>query len=140
MATGKPVRLVIDPNVIGSVLIGGLSRQRYLTLLDQIEVVDICYSDQLLTEIRHFADVAYFKKKAITADMLESFIGTFQVYALKINVTSQVKLGRDSEDYYLLSLCRDGRADYLITGDPDLLTLGAYARTTIISLKDFIER
>jgi uncharacterized protein len=111
MVTSRPTRLVIDPNVIGSVLIGGVSRKRYLWLLDHIDQFDICYSDQVLMEIRHFADVAYFRKKDITPDVLESFIDTFQAYALKISVTSQVKMGRDSQDYYLLSLCRDSRSN-----------------------------
>lgn len=140
MATSKPIRLVIDPNVIGSVLIGGISRTRYAWLLGHIDQFDICYSDQVLTEIRHFADVSYFKKKNITPDVLESFIDTFQAYALKINVTSRVQLGRDSQDYYLLSLCRDGRAAYLVTGDPDLLTINSYAQTQIVSLKAFVEQ
>ena len=138
MATDRPIRLVIDPNIIGSVLIGGISRKRYLWLLDHIEQFDICYSDQVLAEIRHFADVDYFKKKNITPGVLEGFINTFQSYALKINVSSLVKLGRDSQDYYLLSLCRDARSSYLVTGDPDLLTLQEYAVTQIISLKDFV--
>ena len=140
MATSKPTRLVIDPNVIGSVLIGGVSRTRYAWLLDHIEQFDICYSDQVLAEIRHFADVPYFRKKNITPDVLESFIDTFQGYALKIGVISQVKMGRDSQDYYLLSLCRDGRATYLVTGDPDLLTMQLYAQTQIVNLKEFVER
>ena len=139
MATSKPVRLVIDPNIIGSVLIGGVSRTRYLWLLGHIEQFDICYCDQLLAEIRHFADVAYFKKKQITPDVLTTFIDSFQSYALKIKVTSQVKVGRDQNDFYLLGLCRDGRASYLITGDPDLLSIGSYAQTQIVSLKQFVE-
>lgn len=140
MATSKPIRLVIDPNIIGSVLIGGVSRTRYLWLLDHIDQFDICYCDQLLAEIRHFADVAYFKKKGITSEVLARFIESFQGYALKINITSQVKVGRDINDYYLLSLCRDSRATYLLTGDPDLLAIKSYAQAQILSLKGFIDQ
>lgn len=139
MAIDRPLRLVIDPNIIGSVLLGGVSRKRYLWLLDNLYQFDICYSDQLLTEIRHFADVPFFQKKQLTSEVLESFIDSFRSYCLKINVTSQVRLGRDSQDYYLLSLCRDARAAYLITGDPDLLTIGSYAQAQIVSFKTFVE-
>ncbi|GAB3643273.1 putative toxin-antitoxin system toxin component, PIN family [Spirosoma arcticum] len=109
-------------------------------MLDHIDQFDICYSDQVLAKIRHFADIAYFRKKNITSEVLESFINTFQAYALKISVTSQVKMGRDSHDYYLLSLCRDSRAEYLVTGDPDLLTITPYAQTQIVNLKAFVEQ
>jgi len=54
-------------------------------------------------------------------------------------VTSRVKLGRDVNDYYLLSLSRDARADFLITGDPDLLKIEKYSRTKILSMKQFVE-
>jgi predicted nucleic acid-binding protein len=48
-------------------------------------------------------------------------------------------LGRDANDYFLLSLCRDAKAKFLTTGDPDLLELQKYASTQIISMKDFVE-
>ncbi len=140
MATSKPIRLVIDPNIIGSVLIGGVTRSRYIWLLDHIDQFDICYCDQLLIEVRHFAEVPYFMRKQITPDILTAFLDTFQSYALKINITSHVKVGRDANDYYLLGLCRDSEASYLITGDPDLLAIQSYAQAKIMSLKSFVDQ
>jgi putative PIN family toxin of toxin-antitoxin system len=138
MAISK-IRVVIDPNIIGSVLIGGLTRKRYLWLLDNLDHFDICYSDQVLKEIRHFSEVSYFQKQGITSQIIEGFLATFQSYAVKIIVTSQVQLGRDKNDFFLLSLSRDSRARFLTTGDPDLLAIGKYASTQIISMKVFVE-
>jgi len=135
MATSSKTRIVIDPNVIGSVLIGGLTRQRYLQLLAHLDLFEICYSDKVLEEIRHFSEVDYFIKKGITLIVIENFLATFQAYSLKIMVSSKVKIGRDANDYFLLSLSRDARAKYLTTGDPDLLELGQYSDTKIISMK-----
>ncbi len=39
---------------------------------------------------------------------------------------------------FTLLLARDADADYLITGDADLLTLGQFGRTKIMKLPDFI--
>jgi uncharacterized protein len=138
MATNK-IRVVIDPNIIGSVLIGGLTRKRYLLLLAHLDQLELCYSDKVLEEVRHFAEVDFFKKKNITPATIENFLATFQEYALKVMVTSHVKLGRDKNDYFLLSLCRDARAKYLTTGDPDLLLIRQYANTQIVSMKNFCE-
>lgn len=138
MAISK-IRVVIDPNVIGSVLIGGLTRKRYIWLLDNLDRFDICYSDQVLKEIRHFSEVAYFQKQGITSEIIESFLVTFQSYSIKIIVTSQVQLGRDKNDFFLLSLSRDSRAKFLTTGDPDLLAISKYASTQIVSMKVFVE-
>jgi putative PIN family toxin of toxin-antitoxin system len=138
MATSK-IKVVIDPNIIGSVLIGGVTRKRYVWLLDNLDRFEICYSDKVLEEIRHFSEVAYFQKQSITSEVIESFLSTFQAYSLKIIVTSQVRLGRDKNDYFLLSLSRDSRAKFLTTGDPDLLEIGKYAITQIVSMKTFVE-
>lgn len=54
-------------------------------------------------------------------------------------VSSKVKMGRDANDYFLLSLCRDAKAKFMTTGDPDLLELKKYASTQILSMKDFVE-
>jgi len=35
---------------------------------------------------------------------------------------------RDFKDNFLLSLCRDGKADFLITGDPDLLVIKKFEK------------
>lgn len=138
MATNK-IRVVIDPNIIASVLLGGITQKRYLWLLDNLEDFEICYSDKILEEVRHFAEVSYFQKKGITISIIERFLSSFRAYSLKIIVNSKVKLGRDSNDYFLLSLCRDAKAKFLTTGDPDLLELKKYASTQIISMRDFVE-
>jgi len=138
MAISK-IRVVIDPNIIASVLLGGITQKRYLWLLDNLEYFEICYSDKILEEIRHFTEVSYFQKKGITISIIERFLSSFQAYSLKIIVSSKVKLGRDANDYFLLSLCRDAKSKFLITGDPDLLELKKYASTEIISMKNFVE-
>jgi putative PIN family toxin of toxin-antitoxin system len=138
MDTNK-IRVVIDPNIIGSVLLGGITRKRYLLLLDNLDSFEICYSDTLLEEVRHFPEVEFFKSKGIDSDTVKTFLDDFQAYSLKIVVSSKVKIGRDKNDYYLLSLCRDARATILTTGDPDLLLLKQYAQTHILSFKHFVE-
>lgn len=46
MTTNK-IRLVIDPNIIASVLLGGVTQKRYLWLLNNLEYFDIYYSDKI---------------------------------------------------------------------------------------------
>jgi uncharacterized protein len=44
---------------------------------------------------------------------------------------------RDSKDNFLLNLAVDGKADYLITGDKDLLEIGQIDKTSILTFKEF---
>jgi hypothetical protein len=54
-----------------------------------------------------------------------------------VNVASDVDLCRDPKDNFLLSLALDGEADYLLTGDNDLLVLEKVGETKIIKIADF---
>jgi predicted nucleic acid-binding protein len=48
-------------------------------------------------------------------------------------------LCRDPKDNFLLNLAIDSKADYLVTGDDDLLILDRVENTKIIKMKDFLE-
>ena len=55
-----------------------------------------------------------------------------------IVVTSMVELCKDPKDNFLLSLCKDGNATHLITGDKDLLDLIKIARIKITTMKLYL--
>lgn len=133
----KP-RVVIDPNILASVLIGGQTRHQFDQLVDVADQIDICYADALLAEVEALPKHRYFQKKGINEQIVHDFLTRFIGFGLKVFITSEVKFGRDENDFYLLSLCRDARADYLISGDPDLVTLGMYGRTKIMRLPDML--
>ena len=44
------------------------------------------------------------------------------------------------KDNFLLNLCIDGKADYLISGDKDLLSLNKVENTEIITLKELLNK
>jgi predicted nucleic acid-binding protein len=56
-----------------------------------------------------------------------------------VETSSVIKLSPDSKDDFLLALCKDGKADYLLTGNKiDLLDLKQFEQTTILSLTEFL--
>ena len=54
-----------------------------------------------------------------------------------ITVTSSTNICRDPKDNFLLSLSKDGKASYLITGDKDLLDLKRFGKTQIVTMKKY---
>jgi predicted nucleic acid-binding protein len=44
-------------------------------------------------------------------------------HARRVSVSIQVALSRDAKDDHYLSLCKAAKADFLITGDKDLLSV-----------------
>lgn len=67
-------------------------------------------------------------------------IDVFERYIEIINVKSQIQVCRDPNDDFLLALAKDGTADYLITGDKDLLSLKKFEHTRIITFSEFTEK
>ncbi len=59
-------------------------------------------------------------------------------YAAFIHVKNKLTICRDEKDNFLLSLAKEGTADYLITGDSDLLTIKKFGQTKIITIKDYL--
>jgi len=55
----------------------------------------------------------------------------------KIIVNLETNLCRDIKDNYLLSLAIDSNADFLITGDNDLLVLENVKKTRIVKFTEF---
>ncbi|WP_345125583.1 putative toxin-antitoxin system toxin component, PIN family [Hymenobacter antarcticus] len=49
-------------------------------------------------------------------------------------VTSVAEWCRDPKDNFLLSLALDSQADYLVSGDEDLLVPGSVGSTSIVTL------
>ncbi len=56
-----------------------------------------------------------------------------------IDVQSPILICRDPKDNFLLALAKDGRADFLLTGDKDLLELKKIDKTRIIAIAQFFK-
>ena len=56
----------------------------------------------------------------------------------RVKSDSIVEKSRDPKDNFLLALCRDGKADYLVSGDADLLVLSRFENTEIKTMANFM--
>jgi putative PIN family toxin of toxin-antitoxin system len=58
--------------------------------------------------------------------------------SIRYSLLQNVQLCRDPKDNMFLELAARARADYLVTGDKDLLVLGSYSATRIITPLEYI--
>ena len=63
----------------------------------------------------------------------------FEPFIDLINVQSIVTICRDPKDNFLLALAKDSKADYLLTGDNDLLDIKKLDKTKTITINNFFE-
>lgn len=132
----KPPRVVVDVNVLISLLIGK-RLNGFLSALDNSEVV-LLVSEPLLAEFIEVAAREKFRKHftVLLAEELELILtGLGEV--VEVEAGSWRALSRDPKDDYLLLMSRKGKADVLVTGDKDLLILETYAGTRIMNARDF---
>ena len=129
-------RIILDTNLWISFLISKKLSQ-IDRLIDNKEIT-LIFSDELIKE---FIDVVSRPKfeKYFSKNDIEQILDHFDSYGILINVTSDVKICRDQKDNFLLNLSLDSNADYLITGDNDLLILKTIRQTEIKNLSELIK-
>lgn len=130
------MRLILDTNLWISFLISSKFEKLDELLFNQKS--KILFSQELLEE---FIAVAKRPKlrKYISKDELEDLLETIDEVAEFVNVTSEISECRDPKDNFLLSLAVDGKADYLLTGDKDLLVLKKIGNTEIKTISEFFD-
>ena len=131
----KVSRIIIDTNHWISFLI-----TKNFTRLDEIIFSKKCvliFSQELLEEFLTVAKRPKFRRFFSSSD-IEEILETIQEYAEFIEVTSKTEVCKDPKDNFLLSLSMDGNADFLLTGDNDLLILTKFRKTSIVTISDFL--
>ena len=129
------MRIILDCNIWISFLIGHQTNSIQQILTDIRFDVYIC--DELLEEIHEVSS----RPKILTRignDELDDFFRIIYAFCrmAKIEQQAQSKI-RDPKDLYLLSLAESIEADYIVSGDADLLDLQQHGQTKMIRLVDF---
>lgn len=130
------LRIILDTNWYVSATINRTSRRRLFSLLTNPELT-IVYSSDLIKEYEKVMARDKFKKY-VRPNQIKRFIELVLTRLVEIEVKSIIEESRDISDNYLLGLSVDSNADYLVTGDPDLLVLGNIERTIILNMADFL--
>ncbi|MDH3249736.1 MAG: putative toxin-antitoxin system toxin component, PIN family [Acidimicrobiia bacterium] len=117
------MRVVLDANIWVSAAIrtGPAHRivQSWLSASGSFEVV-ICTA--LIAEVEEVLTQRPRMRKWIALDVAEHFVETLRVLADVVPDPVEVEATtRDVDDDYLVALAREHGADYIVTGDKDLL-------------------
>ena len=126
------MKIVFDSNVIIAAFAArGLCQAVFELCLGNHEMV---LSEVLLVEIERGLK----KKIGIPASMVSEIV-SFLKTNVNIDIPIQLdrKVCRDPDDVAVLGLAVGSRADCIVTGDADLLTLKAFHGVPIFSPRDF---
>ena len=129
----KSKKVILDTNLWISFLIS----KNFSFLDNYVEngKVKLIFPEELFSEFLTVAERPKFKKFFTPKDIkkLISFVDQFGVL---YQVVSDIKESRDNKDNFLLNLAIDSNADFLVTGDSDLLDLKSIRNTKILTIKE----
>ena len=72
-------------------------------------------------------------------ESIQELIDILMTYCHIVDVTSKFDVVRDKKDNKIVECAFDGKVNYIVTGDPDLLVLKKFKGIKIVKAKDFLE-
>ena len=131
------MRAVIDTNVFLSAWLGGRTRAVLDALLARR--FELLISTSLLGELAYVLSRSEWQR-LLGAHRVRELLAVVREAAVIVHPSQPVTACRDPEDNALLECGIAGRADVLVTGDRDLLTLHPFHSLDILSPSDFLRR
>ena len=130
----KSYKIIVDSNIWISFLIGKnlLGLQNYI----DSQKIKIITCNEQLTELSEVLKKPKLKKY-FTKDQISEFFELLDESSECILISTKSNICRDAKDNYLVSLALDSYANFLITGDKDLLDLKKIGHTIVLKYNDF---
>lgn len=129
--------LVLDTNIYISAFIFSGKARKVLNMAIENKVA-IFISDDIIIEI----------KKVLQREKFS--LNNFQVHSILSEIEALTRvvypdfelndICRDRDDHIILECAEESKADFIITGDKDLLVLETYLNTKIVSPAGFLQK
>ncbi len=132
--TDKNVKVIFDTNVWISFLIGRRLSKIKRHISDGS--ITIITTEQLLLEIKAVTNREKLKKYFPKESVIE-LIELLETIAEKVEVKPTHFISRDPKDNFLLDLIDFSKADFLVTGDKDLLEHNPFKTAQILTPNEF---
>jgi putative PIN family toxin of toxin-antitoxin system len=138
MSTFEGQRFVVDTNVLVSHLLlpesgPGEALRLALTL------GDILVSDSTLTELATFINRPKVDKY-ITKPARRKFFEVLAPLCINVEIIQTIQASRDPKDDKFLEVAINGSADFILSGNSDLLALHPFHEIPIYSPSQFLEK
>jgi putative PIN family toxin of toxin-antitoxin system len=135
------VRVLCDTNVLVSYLLTARPDSAVSTIMSAAfaPAFTMLVSAQLPDELIEVTRANRYLAQRISPESVAELVVALRSIAEEIPVITEAipAIARDPKDDYLLAYALVGRADYLVTGDYDILALGEIEGLQIVSPADF---
>jgi hypothetical protein len=132
------MRLILDTNILLSALLSPLGAPAALLDAWERKTFTLVACEALIAELRDVAGRRFFRARlrASTAELLAAGLRDFSLFCRDLPTGP---IAPDPKDSYLLALAEASGAEFLVTGDKELLALEHHKSTRIITPPAMIE-
>jgi putative PIN family toxin of toxin-antitoxin system len=129
------IRVVFDTNtIISALLFGGTPRNAFTRAIEG--KIQNYASEEILTELEGVLSRSKFR---MTHEQVRHIVQEFEAISTIVAPDEPIKhICRDRDDHIILECAVKSKADYIISGDKDLLVLGEYLGTRIVDSQIFM--
>lgn len=130
------MKFVFDANVLIS---AALFRESIpgLAYKKAIQKGEILISENTLSELKNTLNKPKLRKYITLKDKF-GFLTKLERAGILVEISQSITVCRDPKDNMYLDLALSGKADAIITGDADLLTLHPFCDIPIVTPKEFL--
>ena len=130
------MKIVIDSNIfVSSFFWGGHPREVFERVINGLD--ELFITDEIKKEI---FSVMSSSKFAVKISDIEDYIKIIEKYSINIELKDiPESISRDKDDDKILQCALDGNADFIVTGDNDLLVLKEFRTIKITKPKNYLE-
>ena len=128
------MRIVLDTNVfISAIVFKGICREVFNEVIENEQ----CFiSPFILNELKNKLQSKFL---ITTSDVLDLENDILRVFNLQNPHTDFPSISRDNDDNNILQIAESVNADYIISGDKDLLILQNFKQSKIISPSEYLQ-
>lgn len=134
------IRAVLDTNILVSALLwGGLPARILSAAYDERFIM--LFTDALMDELQTTLSREKFAQRIAQRQLsVPSIIRQYRMAGQMVNAAVVPDdIVRDPKDRHILACAQGGNANYIVSGDNDLLVLGTYAGIPIFTPRDFLQ-
>jgi len=136
------MRVLLDTNILVSYLLtpGRDSPVVEVVRMGVLGEFELLFPEELLDELARKVHEKEYLAERITAEEVEELAAILSEVSEAVpKITETIPaVTRDPKDDYLLANALVGKADYLVTGDHDLLVLGQVGGLQIVTAHEFL--
>lgn len=126
-------KVILDTNLWISFLIS--KDYSFIDKFVKNQKLRLVFSNELIHEFLAVATRPKFQKYFTDQD-IQQLLRALEKFAIFVEVNSAIELCRDYKDNFLLNLAVDSKADFLVTGDRDLLELKKIGNAKILTFRE----